>query len=220
VRPRGWHLPEKHVLVDGEPMSGALFDFGLFFFHNAKELTARGTGPFGRAQLRPLGLHPQLHQEIRRGPRLRHAGPGASHNDEPLPAKLQPVADQDLPPPGNPRNGRDGRADPDPRRPRRKRSGDGEGPRRQAAGGRRRARWHLGCASGLGRDRQGGLRPQDAAAQPDRPQAAGRPRHGLGSSRGAGGNDHRGRTQGRTSMSGSATSRPGCAASAACRSTI
>jgi malate synthase len=46
VRPRGWHLPEKHVLVDGEPMSGALFDFGLFFFHNAAELAARGTGPY------------------------------------------------------------------------------------------------------------------------------------------------------------------------------
>jgi malate synthase len=46
VRPRGWHLPEKHVRVDGEPMSGALFDFGLFFFHNAKELLARGTGPY------------------------------------------------------------------------------------------------------------------------------------------------------------------------------
>jgi malate synthase len=46
VRPRGWHLPEKHVLVDREPMSGALFDFGLFFFHNSKELTARGTAPY------------------------------------------------------------------------------------------------------------------------------------------------------------------------------
>jgi malate synthase len=46
VRPRGWHLPEKHVVVDGKPMSGALFDFGLFFFHNAKELVARGTGPY------------------------------------------------------------------------------------------------------------------------------------------------------------------------------
>jgi malate synthase len=46
VRPRGWHLPEKHVLVDGEPMSGALFDFALFIFHNAKELVARGTGPY------------------------------------------------------------------------------------------------------------------------------------------------------------------------------
>jgi malate synthase len=46
VRPRGWHLPETHVVVDGEPMSGALFDFGLFFFHNAKELLARGAGPY------------------------------------------------------------------------------------------------------------------------------------------------------------------------------
>jgi len=46
VRPRGWHLPEKHVVVDGQPMSGSLFDFGLYFFHNAKELKARGTGPY------------------------------------------------------------------------------------------------------------------------------------------------------------------------------
>jgi malate synthase len=46
VRPRGWHLPEAHVLVDGQPMSGSLFDFGLYFFHNAKELLARGTGPY------------------------------------------------------------------------------------------------------------------------------------------------------------------------------
>src|SRR6184192_3270157 len=45
-RPRGWHLPEKHVLVDGEPISGSLFDFGLYFFHNAQELLARGTGPY------------------------------------------------------------------------------------------------------------------------------------------------------------------------------
>ncbi|MDI3328798.1 MAG: malate synthase A [Alicyclobacillaceae bacterium] len=46
VRPRGWHLPEKHVLVDGEPVSGALFDFGLYFFHNAKKLLEIGTGPY------------------------------------------------------------------------------------------------------------------------------------------------------------------------------
>jgi malate synthase len=45
-RPRGWHLEEKHLLVDGAPMSGSLFDFGLFFFHNAKELIARGSGPY------------------------------------------------------------------------------------------------------------------------------------------------------------------------------
>jgi malate synthase len=46
VRPRGWHLPEKHVLVDGQPMSGSLFDFGIFFWHNAKEQVARGTAPY------------------------------------------------------------------------------------------------------------------------------------------------------------------------------
>jgi malate synthase len=46
VRPRGWHLPEKHLLVDGEPASASLFDFGLYFFHNAKEAVARGTGPY------------------------------------------------------------------------------------------------------------------------------------------------------------------------------
>jgi malate synthase len=45
-RPRGWHLDEKHVTVDGRPVSGSLFDFGLFFFHNAKELLARGSGPY------------------------------------------------------------------------------------------------------------------------------------------------------------------------------
>src|SRR6266851_7803173 len=45
-RPRGWHLDEKHLRVDGKPVSGALFDFALFFFHNAKELLARGSGPY------------------------------------------------------------------------------------------------------------------------------------------------------------------------------
>jgi len=46
VRPRGWHLPEKHVIVDGRPISGGIFDFALYFFHNAKELVARGSGPY------------------------------------------------------------------------------------------------------------------------------------------------------------------------------
>src|SRR5260370_15306532 len=46
VRPRGWHLVEKHCLVDGKPISGSLFDFGLFFFHNARNLVAKGTGPY------------------------------------------------------------------------------------------------------------------------------------------------------------------------------
>ena len=46
VRPRGWHLNEAHLRVDGRPMTGALFDFGLFMFHNARPLIASGTGPY------------------------------------------------------------------------------------------------------------------------------------------------------------------------------
>ncbi len=46
VRPRGWHLLERHVQVDGEPIPGALLDFGLFFFHNAREAMARGSAPY------------------------------------------------------------------------------------------------------------------------------------------------------------------------------
>src|SRR5579864_5466765 len=46
VRPRGWHLVEKHFLVDGKPISGSLFDFGLYFFHNAHRLIRKGTGPY------------------------------------------------------------------------------------------------------------------------------------------------------------------------------
>jgi malate synthase len=46
VRPRGWHLPERHVLLDGEPVSGSLFDFGLYLFHNGHRLLDRGTGPY------------------------------------------------------------------------------------------------------------------------------------------------------------------------------
>src|SRR5215831_5604350 len=46
VRPRGWHLEERHFLVDGKPISASLFDFGLYFFHNANRLIERGTGPY------------------------------------------------------------------------------------------------------------------------------------------------------------------------------
>lgn len=46
VRPRGWHLVERHVLVDGEPLAGAFFDFGLYAFHNARALLDRGSGPY------------------------------------------------------------------------------------------------------------------------------------------------------------------------------
>ncbi|MDR2011683.1 MAG: malate synthase A [Rhodanobacter sp.] len=46
VRPRGWHLPERHICVDGQPMAGSLVDFGLFVFHNARKLHARDRGPY------------------------------------------------------------------------------------------------------------------------------------------------------------------------------
>ena len=46
VRPRGWHLLEKHVLIDGKPVSGGIFDFALFFFHNVRPLLAKGSGPY------------------------------------------------------------------------------------------------------------------------------------------------------------------------------
>ena len=46
IRPRGWHLVEKHVLIGDEPMSGSLFDFGLYFFHNAERLLRHGSGPY------------------------------------------------------------------------------------------------------------------------------------------------------------------------------
>jgi malate synthase len=46
IRPRGWHLPEAHVLVDGAPISASIFDFGIWFFHNARESLVRGTGPY------------------------------------------------------------------------------------------------------------------------------------------------------------------------------
>ena len=46
VRPRGWHLQEKHILLDGRPISASLVDFGLFLFHNARELLRRGSGPY------------------------------------------------------------------------------------------------------------------------------------------------------------------------------
>jgi malate synthase len=46
VRPRGWHLEEAHLTIDGEPISGALFDFGLYFFHNARRIIEQGSGPY------------------------------------------------------------------------------------------------------------------------------------------------------------------------------
>ena len=235
VRPRGWHLLEKHVTVDGKPMSGSLFDFGLFFFHNAKEALSRGTGPYfylpedgepsrgapverrlcrtrrtlrraaevdqghcadrdhprdlrdgrdpvgaegplGRPQLRPLGLHLQLHQEVPRTGVVGAAGPRPGRHDRALPAQLQPAPDQDLPPPRSARHGRHGGADPDQERSGGQRRGHGPRARRQEARGGRRPRRHLGGASRPGRDRQERVRRRHEGSQPDRAQAPGRAR--------------------------------------------
>jgi len=170
VRPRGWHLIERRCLVDGKPMSGSLFDFGLFFFHNAKRLMAKGTGPyfylpkmehypevrlwndpndgadrnhprgvpdrrnslgaarsFVRFELRPLGLHFQLHQGVRHAAEFHNAEPRAGHDGPVLPQFLCTAADQDLSPPQHSRDGRHGDADSHQERSRGQRSGAGEG---------------------------------------------------------------------------------------------
>lgn len=64
VRARGWHMVEQHVLVDGEPMSASIFDFGLYFFHNAKELLARGSGPYFYLPKMESHLEARLWNEI------------------------------------------------------------------------------------------------------------------------------------------------------------
>lgn len=63
-RPRGWHLDEKHLTLEGKPVSGALFDFGLLFFHNAKELLARGSGPYYYLPKMESHLEARLWNEI------------------------------------------------------------------------------------------------------------------------------------------------------------
>src|SRR6201987_2041281 len=64
VRPRGWHLDEKHVTVDGQRVSGAIFDFALFLFHNAKEQLSRGTGPYFYLPKMESHLEARLWNEI------------------------------------------------------------------------------------------------------------------------------------------------------------
>ena len=176
VRPRGWHLYEKHILVDGKQVPGAFVDFGLYLFHNHAELKRQrhrpvflpaedrepprgaplggrvparrsaprpraaddqgdaadrgdprglrdGRDPLGaarlhrRAQLRPLGLHLQLHQEVQPLPGQGAAGPRAGHDDDALPALVLEAADQDHASSRRVRDGRHGRADPDQGRP-------------------------------------------------------------------------------------------------------
>jgi malate synthase len=64
VRPRGWHLLERNMLVDGEPVSGALFDFALYFFHNAARLLDRGSGPYFYLPKMESHLEARLWEEV------------------------------------------------------------------------------------------------------------------------------------------------------------
>ncbi|HWO68525.1 MAG TPA: malate synthase A, partial [Umezawaea sp.] len=64
VRPRGWHLDERHLEVDGRPAVGALVDFGLHFFHNAAELLARGSGPYLYLPKMESHLEARLWQDV------------------------------------------------------------------------------------------------------------------------------------------------------------
>lgn len=64
VRPRGWHLAEKHVTLDGQPISGSLFDFGLYLFHNARTLVEKGTGPYFYLPKLESHLEAQLWNEV------------------------------------------------------------------------------------------------------------------------------------------------------------
>ena len=70
-RPRGWHLDEKHVKVDGKLVSGSIFDFALLFFHNAKELLARGSGPYFYLPKMESHLEARLWNESSRPRRTR-----------------------------------------------------------------------------------------------------------------------------------------------------
>ena len=78
MRPRGWHLDERHLPVDGAPAVGALVDFGLYFFHNAPELIERGSGPYfylPKMESPPGGraLERRLHRTRRSGSASRRA---------------------------------------------------------------------------------------------------------------------------------------------------
>ena len=116
----------------------------------------RAARALGRPELRPLGLHLQLHQEVPRPSRIRAAGPRPGDHGAGLHARLHDADDQDLPSPRRPRHRRHGGPDPQPPRPAGQRAGARQGARGQGARGHRRARRHLGRPSpGWCRSRSG-----------------------------------------------------------------
>ena len=77
VRPRGWHLDERHVVTAGTPVSASLFDFGLAFFHNAPELLARGAARTSISRSSRAARRPRSGLAPSRSPRMRSASPPA-----------------------------------------------------------------------------------------------------------------------------------------------
>ena len=180
---------------------------------------ARAQGLHRRLELRPLGLHLQLHQEVQPPAGVRAAGPPAGDDDDALPALVLEAAHQDLPPPRRFRDGRHGAADSDQERPEGQRGSAWQGARGQGARGWRRPRRHVGGAPRSRADRDGNLRPADADAEPVAQDTARTSR----SARATCCRFRRARSPrpacAATSASPSSTSPRGSAGSAACRST-
>ena len=79
LRPRGWHLMEDHITVDGDKVSGALVDFGLYFFHNARTILSRGTGPYLYLPKIESHLEARLWNEIFQFAQEEDANPFRNH---------------------------------------------------------------------------------------------------------------------------------------------
>jgi malate synthase len=222
VRTRGWHLNEKHVLQDGKPISGSLFDSRIVLLPQRQATIANGSGPYfylpkleshlearlwndvfnfaqgafsaprtiratvlietilasfemdeilyelrdhSAAQLRTLGLHFQLHQEISQSQRVHAAEPRRGHDDTALSQVLRGAADPDLPPARDSRHGRHGGAGADQERSRGQRTGARKSSPGQTARGARRSRWHLGGSSGTGAGGETDFRRRYAGSQ-------------------------------------------------------
>ena len=172
-----------------------------------------------RPQLRALGLHVLVHQDLPRAPRQGAARARAGDDDAAVPEGLLGTADPDLPQARRARDGRHGRADPDQRRRRRQRGGAGQGARRQAARSHRRPRRHLGRAPGADPAGAADLRRAHAHAEPAPRAARGRVGHARRPDQAVAGHDHAAPVSRATSRSACATSPPGSTATAACRST-
>src|SRR6185312_2269750 len=198
VRPRGWHLHDRFFSVDGTPLSGALVDFGLFVFHNARTLHQRDRGPYfylpkleameeaalWEDVMSAAEAELQLPRGTMKATVLIETLPAAFQMDEILHALRRRIVGLNcgrwdyifsyLKTLRGHRDGRHGGADPDQGRRGGERSGAGQGARRQTARGQSRPRRHLGRPPRAGAGGAGDLRRIHARAEPARQTARGR----------------------------------------------